>query len=934
MGFVGISAQEFVERWEGTTLSERASYQSHFNDLCDMLGEPRPTDVDRSGSEYTFEKRVEKASGGVGFADVWRRGRFAVEYKRPGRNLQSAYGQLAGYREALENPPVLIATDISRYLIRANFTAEAPKTFEFTNRDLLRPKHRETLRLAFSEPEALKGISTPESITREAAESFARLADGLRERGVEPRVAAHFLNRVLFCLFAEDVRLLPAGLFTEVIERGAKRPETFNRNIGDLFAAMAGGGEFALRDIRRFNGGLFDADEAPQVDLTAGEIKVLAAAARLDWREVEPTIFGTLFERSLDPAQRARLGAHYTSPEDIAAVVEPVLMEPLRREWEVVRERAEAEEKKALDAPFRRARNIRERAEREVLDFAGRLAGVKVLDPACGSGNFLYLALRSLLDLEKEVLDFASKVGPERTSRFPEVGPEQFFGIETSPYAHELAQVVVWIGYIQWLEATGYGNNRDPILGPMTNISWTDAVLSRDENGVPQEPDWPEADVIIGNPPFLGGKRLRAELEDGYVDDLFSVYGGRVPREADLVTYWFEKARSLVARGEVKRVGFIATNSVRGGKNREVLKRIKETSDIFFAESDREWILDGAAVRVSMVGFDDGTQQERVLDGLPVERINSDLTGSLDLTEAARLPENADLAFMGDTKGGPFDLPPDVARKMLDAAGNPNGRPNSDVVRPWVNGLDITRRPRGYYIVDFGVDMPEEEAALYGAPFEYVNEHVRPMRAGNKRKTYRDLWWIHMEPRPAMRRALKGLERFIGTPTVAKHRLFVWRDNQSLADHQIIAVARDDDYFFGVLHSRAHEVWSLRMGTFLGKGNDPRYTPTTCFETFPFPWPPGEEPVGDARVGAVAEAARRLDELRRNWLEPAGATAAELRKRTLTNLYNERPTWLENAHAALDRAVFAAYGWSEGMGDGDVLAALLALNLERAGGRT
>ncbi len=932
-----LTPQEFVARWERVTLSERSSYQQHFLDLCEMLGEPKPAASDAEGSTYTFEKRVEKTGGGTGFADVWRRGRFAIEYKRKGGNLGAAYAQLAEYRESLENPPVMIATDIARFLVRTNFTGRSPDTFEFTNRELLNPKYRDVLKKAFSKPEGLREIRTPERITEEAAAGFARLADGMRARGVEPHRAAHFLNRLLFCLFAEDVRLLPENVFSRVVERGAGRPESFNRNIGDLFRAMASGGEFLLHDIRRFNGGLFeeaeDSDGAEAdgvVELTADELRVLARAAKLDWREVEPAIFGTLFERSLDPAQRARLGAHYTSKDDILAVVEPVLMAPLRREWEEARSKAdeEAGRMREADAAGRRqqARNARAKTEEILRRFAERLRGVRVLDPACGSGNFLYVALRELLDLEQEVLNHAGAIGLDVA--LPGVGPEQLFGIETSPYAHELAQVAVWIGYLQWMEASGYGSPPDPVLGPMTNIREMNAILTHDEDGNPAEPEWPEADVIVGNPPFLGGKRMRSELEDAYVDDLFALYRDRVPREADLVTYWFERARELIEGRKVKRAGLLATNSIRGGANRRVLQNIRETGGIFFAESDRPWIQNGAAVRVSMVGFDDGSWTDRTLDGLPVEEIYADLTGALDLTGARRLSENMDMAFMGDTKGGPFDLPPDVTREMLAAGGNPNGKPNSDVVRPWVNGLDITRRPRGFHIIDFGVDMTEEDAALYEAPFEYVNEHVRPMR--EKSRSTRSEWWLHERPRVDLRQAFDGLPHFLATARVAKHRLFVWLKGITLPDSQIIAFARDDDYFFGVLHSRAHELWSLRMGTSLE--DRPRYTPTTCFETFPLPWPPGEEPGGDPRVGAIAQAARLLDERRRNWLDPEGASESELKKRTLTNLYNDRPTWLANAHAALDRAVFDAYGWPENFTDEDVLKELLALNLERSGG--
>lgn len=930
-----LSPQEFAARWGKSSLSERSSYQQHFLDLCDMLGMPKPAEEDPAGDFYTFEKGVEKTGGGKGFADVWRRDHFAIEYKGKHRDLGAAYTQLLQYRESLGNPPLLVVTDMELFEVHTNFTGTVPTVYRFANREIGESGNLRVLRAMFEDPYSLRPSRTVESVTEEAAGKFALLADGMRSRGVEPRGAARFLNKLLFCLFAEDIGLLPKGLFTEVVQRGVRKRETFNRNIGHLFKAMADGGEFALRDILRFNGGLFE--DAEVVELVDAEMRTLLEAARLDWGAVEPAIFGTLFERSLDPSQRARLGAHYTGRDDILAVVEPVLMAPLRREWGDVRGRVEklAEKIPAPDV-FGRARSSgsRERAEvrrmrEEISVFLDKLSDVRVLDPACGSGNFLYVALKELLDLEKEASIFASEVGVGQF--LPKVGPAQLFGIETSPYAHELAQVAVWIGYLQWTRDNGFGRPEEPILGPMTNIMWMDAVLSRDEAGTPTEPEWPEADVIIGNPPFLGGSKLRRELGDEYVEDLWSLYKNRVPSGADLVTYWFEKARSLIARSEVRRAGLLATNSIRGGSNRRVLERIKDTGDIFFAESDRPWILNGASVRVSMVGFDNGSDAERTLDGTPVKTVTVSLTGDLDLSAARVLDENVNLCFRSDEKGGPFDIGEELAKDMLSLPKNPNGRPNSDVVRPYMNGMDVTRRPRNVWVVDFGVDTSEEDASLYEEPFEYVNRVVKPVREKVRNERERKNWWLHRRPAPDARRATEGLSRFIGTPRVAKHRLFIWLNGGTIPDCQIHTIARDDDYFFGVLHSRAHEIWSLRMGTFLGVGNDPRYTPTTCFETFPLPWPPGEEPGDDPRVEAISGAAGRLDELRRNWLDPEGATDSDLKKRTLTNLYNARPMWLDNAHRNLDQAVFEAYGWPDAISDEDILKELLALNMERSG---
>ncbi len=267
---------------------------------------------------------------------------------------------------------------------------------------------------------------------------------------------------------------------------------------------------------------------------------------------------------------------------------------------------------------------------------------------------------------------------------------------------------------------------------------------------------------------------------------------------------------------------------------------------------------------------------------------------------------------------------------MIEAPPNPNGRPNTDVVRPYVNGLDVVRRRRGMWIIDFGANTPEDTAALYELPFEYVRRVVKPVRAtvGNARE--RTNWWLHRRPAPDMRHAIAPLVRFVGTPRVAKHRVFVWFDSATIPDCQLYVFARADDYFFGVLHSKAHELWALRTCTWLGVGNDPRYTPTTTFDTFPFPWAPGREPIGDPRVGKIADAARTLVEQRDRWLNPQGATEVTLRERTLTSLYNDRPTWLVLAHRRLDDAVLDAYGWPRDLGDEEILGRLLALNLERA----
>jgi type II restriction/modification system DNA methylase subunit YeeA len=920
-----LTPHEFVQKWRGDTRKERSVSQEHFIDLCRLIDHETPGD-NRDGT-LVFEAGVGKSGGGQGWADVWKRGIFGWEYKGPRADLGKAYQQLQQYRDSLENPPLLVVSDIQTIVVHSNFVNTIKQVTTLTLDDLLTPAGLQTLRDIFTHPEALRPATTIQQVTEQAATEFAKLADLLRKYGEEPQASAHFLIRLLFCLFAEDIGLLPTGLFTKIITATRHKAPAFAAQVKDLFGKMATGGYFGADEIKHFNGGLFDNDSALPLD--SDGLAILERVSALDWSSIEPSIFGTLFERSLDPSKRAQLGAHYTSRDDILLIVEPVLMLPLRRRWTTVEAeaRALAAQRDAASGP--RRNKLQLDLQRKLQDFASEIAGTRVLDPACGSGNFLYVSLKQLLDLEKQVINLGADLG--LTRMIPIVGPEQLLGIEVNELAHELAQVTVWIGYIQWLKDNGFGEPSQPILQSLETITHMDAILAFDEAGDPIEPAWPEADVVIGNPPFLGGKRLRTELGSTYVDHIFALYDERVPREADLVTYWFERARALIEQGEVQRAGLLATQAIRGGANRKVLEQIKQSGDIFMAWADRKWILNGAAVQVSMIGFDAGEEAVRELDGAAVQCINVNLTSDLDLTKAQRLIENSRIAFMGDTKGGAFDLTPDQVVPMLNAPLNHNGRPNTDVVVPWVNGLDITRRSRGMFIIDFGVDMPEGEAALYELPFAHIEHKVKPERMKNNRAAYRERWWIHVEPRPALRTALKPLQRYIGTPRLTKHRLFVYLNSQTLPDSQVIAIVRDDDYFFGVLHSKAHELWARAMGTQLREAESGfRYTPSTCFETFPFPWASSHEPQGHPHIEAIAAAAKRLVELRDAWLNEAGLSEAELKKRTLTNLYNQRPPWLVETHRQLDAAVLAAYGWPADLGDDEILAGLLALNLERA----
>ena len=878
-------------------------------------------------------------------------------------------------------PTLLITSDIHTIVIHTNFNNYPTQKQTITFDDILSGDGVQKLTQAFFDPEKFKPEKTQEQITKATADTLLAVAeqmkkhrDVLGQESYSNEQLAHFLVRLLFALFAEDMGLLPDNLFTQIVRVRGGNYSDLRGVLGELFAKMRHGGIFGLWQIRHFNGTLFDDDFVPDIPHDLG--KALLQAAEQDWSQIDPSIFGTLFERVIDENKRAQLGAHYTSETDIMLIVEPVLMEPLKRKWDEVRRNVDRELRSSQT--LRVSKTLRVSAYQQLIEFANEIAQTTVLDPACGSGNFLYVALRELLDLQKQVIAYAARKGlPEIELT---VNPEQLFGIEINPYAHELAQVTVWIGYLQWRSENGFAEIEDPILRPLNNIKRMDAILAHDVNGTPVEPEWPAADVIIGNPPFLGGKRLRGELGHDYVENLFFLYDERVPRESDLVCYWFEKGRGQIEKAKTKRVGLIATNSIRGGANRIVLDMIKETGDLFMSWSDNPWILEGAAVRVSMIGFDDGSEHNKFLDGDIVNFINSDLTTSVDITKSKHLKENCDTSYQGTIKGGSFDITENIAKEFLNLQ-NDSGLSNEDVIKPWVNGSDIVQRPRNMWIIDFGVHMSMDEASQYNNVLEYVKTNIKPVRDKVRRKNHREYWWIHAEARPGMRQALNNLSRYIITPRVAKHRLFVWAELEVLPDSAVIAIARGDDYFLGVLHSRPHEIWSLRLGTWLGKGNDPRYTPTTTFETFPFPWSPGQEPTeaDDERVAEIGHWARELVQWRQAWLNPPPPQAGVidvvydkmLKKRTLTNLYNglqyyretTRPQGfakplgsaqtnmflqaefdkvtrksvtradiqeLDDIHTALDEAVLEAYGWPRNLTDEQILEHLLALNLERA----
>lgn len=1008
-----MTPQDFIAKWGAPggvpgpayALNEEQGAQSHFMDLCELLGVPKPG----SSEGYRFEEKSTVIGGKTGYADVFMRGVFAWENKAPGKNLDTALKQLLTYSLALSNPPILVVSDRLTIRIHTQFTGHPSATHEVRIAEMDQPANLALLRRIWTAPESFKPQQTNRDITEAAAQSFAALAEGLRQRGATPgestasqqqraNQVAHFLTQCLFCFFAEDVGLLPGRMFERLVNNKQATPERLTQGLTQLFGTMQNGGLYGVDDIPWFNGGLFQTIAVPP--LSAPDLTELRRAADLNWSAIDVSIFGTLFERGLDPAKRSQLGAHYTDPATIERLIDPVIRRPLLQKWELI-----AQQIQALAAKIAKKGDRHYRAAHALfITWLDELKNYRALDPACGSGNFLYLALKCLKDVEHHSHLQAAELGLDREADLV-TGPHNVLGIELNEYAAELARVTVWIGELQWRLAHGYEFKTNPVLDTLEHIECRDALLA--EGG--SEARWPAANVVIGNPPFLGVSRKRSELGEAYTRALDTVYAARVPGAADLVCYWFDKALTQMAAGQLQRAGLVTTNSIRGGANRKVLDAICAHTRIFEAWSDEPWINNGAAVRVSLVCF--GAGEGTHLNGADVPQIYPDLTApatagdSLNLGLAKVLPTNSAASFQGASKKAKFEIDATLAREWLRQP-NPHGRPNSDVLKPWANGFELSRGPQHQWIIDFGNELAEAEAALYELPFTYVTEHIKPERITKSEAALRLYWWRFGRPRVELRAALKNLPRFIATVAHSKHRFFVWLPVTTSPDQALITIARADDTTFGILHSRFHELWSVRKGTSIGVGNDPRYTPTTCFETFPFPagltpadtahqrtealeggalipadlpdtlpaenFKPNQPPapVHQAQAAitsiaprpaamAIAQAAQRLNTLRQAWLNPPewthtvpevvplGLSASpypdrivpkpgfekELAKRTLTNLYNLRPAWLAAAHAQLDAAVAAAYGWADytaNMPDDEILRRLLALNLQRS----
>ena len=989
---------QFIERWQTASGSERANYQLFVHELCTLLELPTPDPAreDTRDNAYVFERRITFRHGdgteSSGFIDCYRRAAFVLEAKKirkaEGKGFDDALlrarGQGEQYARALPategRPPFLLVVDVGNVIeLYAEFTRSGatytpfpdPRSHRIQLADLRNEAVRQRLRAVWLDPLSLDPTRQSAKVTREVAERLAEVARVLEAAGHAPEVVAGFLSRCLFSMFAEDVGLLPKRAFVDLLESLKDNPAQFVPLVGEVWRAMDRG-EFsaAIRaDLLKFNGKLF---KNPQVlPLNRDQIELLLAAAHANWREVEPAIFGTLLERALDPAERHALGAHYTPRAYVERLVLPTIVEPLREDW-----------KNAQAAALVLAGEGKlKEAQQQVREFLKHLCDVRVLDPACGSGNFLYVTLEHLKRLEGEVLNQLDDLGDTQGRlelQGVSVDPHQLLGMELNPRAAEIAEMVLWIGYLQWhFRTRGQVMPPLPVLKDFHNIECRDAVLAydrmeyvTDERGVPvsrwdgktmkkhpvtgedvpddaarvpveryvnpRKAEWPAADFVVGNPPFIGAGSMRAALGDGYTESLRDTWP-EVPESADFVMYWWNYAAELTRAGKLRRFGLITTNSLRQTFNRRVIERhmaAKPPLSLAFAIPDHPWVdsADGAAVRIAMtVGkLQIGTGAlltsvaetpggDGAVDVTLVAKhgaIHADLTTGANVAAAGPLQGNAYISSPGVKLHGSGFI---VSREEAAQLGLGRIAGLEERIRDYRNGRDLTAIPRNVLVIDLlGLNIDQIRQS-FPEVYQWISERVKPERDQSPDRELREKWWLFRRNNQVMRAAIRGLQRYIATVETARHRTFQFLPASVLPDNMLIAIGLDDAYFLGVLSSKVHVTWALAAGGRLGVGNDPRYNKSRCFETFPFP---DAKPELKTRIRHLAE---QLDAHRKR----QQAQHADL---TLTSMYNVLEKLktgealnakekvihehglvavLKTLHDELDHAVLDAYGWSD-----------------------
>ncbi len=1011
------AVEKFIARWQGREGGqERANYVSFLNELIALLGldPPDPADATHENNDYVFERAVKKhkdEGDSHGRIDLYKKGSFVLEAKQSrikggkkevtGQNdlftaevpeasrgrrgadrawdvlMLNAKRQAEEYARALPTshgwPPFILVCDVGHCIeVYADFSGQGKNYTQFPDRqgfriyleDLRNADIRDQLRKIWDEPLLLDPAQASAKVTRDIAKRLAQVSIALEKQKYPAEDVAMFLMRCLFTMFAEDVGLLPEKSFKDVLEECEKAPDTFVPVVTQLWEAMnTGGFAHALKkEVKRFNGEFFRNKAA--MPLGREEIGELRQAAGYNWKEVDPSIFGTLVEQALDPVERKRLGAHYTPRAYVERLVIATVIEPLREDWRNVQATAEA----------KRASGDLKDAAAEVKAFHDKLCETRVLDPACGTGNFLYVSLELMKRLEGEVLEALLDLGGQEALRglgSHSIDPHQFLGLEINPRAAAIAELVLWIGYLQWHFRTKGGPTDEPILRAFKNIEVRNAVLTWDGAPLPKivdgketypnarRPDWPTAEFIVGNPPFIGASFLRARLGDAFTEALWAAHP-HMNESADFVMFWWDRAAELLTRkGTVLRCfGLVTTNSISQVFQRKVMERhlkAKKPISLVMAIPDHPWTKatqDAAAVRIAMT-VGEGGSHDGVLHDVLAENaldtdtptieftttegeINSDLTVGIDITSSITLEANDGICSPGvKLHGAGFIITPQEAEHL--GLGKRSGL--EMYVKNYRNGRDLTARPRGVMVIDLDGLEIDEVRKKFPEIYQHVLVRVKPERDKNNEEYRRTNWWLFGRKNTLMRGFTASVERYIATVETTKHRVFQFLDASILPDNMLIAIGSDDAFHLGVLSSSIHVTWTLAQGGTLE--DRPRYTKSQCFDPFPFP------DANNIQKQTVRVIAEELDSHRKRVLD-------EHPHLTLTGLYNvleklragtkpddldekDRRTFddglvliIKELHDRLDAAVAEAYGWPGDLSDEEILTRLVALNKERA----
>ncbi|RWY67867.1 class I SAM-dependent DNA methyltransferase [Rhizobium leguminosarum] len=1008
--------EAFISRWQGQEGGqERANYALFLTELCDLLGLPHadPATSSTEANDYVFERVVREKSRDGSISnkriDLYRRDCFVLEAKQsrflgekkladapqlPGLNLpvrgrrseanrawdvlmMNARVQAENYVRLLpaahEPPPFVLVCDVGHCIeVYANFRRDGKAYDQFPDRrsfrvyleDLRQEEVRDRLVAIWSDPISLDPSRYAAKVTREIAGRIAKVSQALEKSGYATEEVAMFLMRMLFTMFAEDVALLPKDSFKTLLKECVEEPEIFPAMMEDLWKAMDEGGFTATirQKVKRFNGEFFKNRKA--LKLAREEIGELAAAARYDWKDVEPAIFGTFLEQALDPLDRRRLGAHYTPRAYVERLVIATVIDPLRAEWAKVLSTAERQKAEG--------RNLA--AINSVQTFHEKLCETRVLDPACGTGNFLYVSLELMKRLEGEVLEALVDLGGQEALGLEShsVDPHQFLGMELNPRAAAIAELVLWIGHLQWHFRNRGVAPSEPILRAFKNIQCMDAVLTWD--GYPQSsvvdgvetypnakrPEWPVADYIVGNPPFVGGKDIRARMKSGYAEALWKAHR-HMNESADFVMYWWDRSAEVLLKPKtrLKRFGFVTTNSISQIFQRRVMEshlNAKKPLSLIMAIPDHPWTKvtkDSAAVRIAMTvvqaGSHDGlimntTSEQAVETDSPVilfaeerGKINSDLTIGVDVTQPVPLLANARLSLRGMTYMGAGFILEDAEANYFKSL----GPAYKSAIKPYLSGRDLVSRPRGVSAIDLFGRPVEAVRSQTPALYQHLLMTVKPVRERDNRASYREKWWIFAEPRQELRHSVERLPRFIATSQTAKHRIFQFLDASWLPDQTLVIIASDSPFVLGVISSSVHVAWAFRSGGWLGVGNDHRYSNSRTFDPFPFPAATEEQ---KREIGDIAE---ELDAQRKSVLNQhphltltglynvlghlkAGKKIVELDDKERAIFDNGLVLILQELHSKLDDAVAHAYGWPSQLAEEDTLARIVALNKERS----